>query len=72
MYLTKMYDVLEHGSFPLDVNGYVSGTPCTGDAECRFKCLNKVCASENASLLPDGASCAAHNDCASAVALDAI
>jgi len=65
MILPKMYDMLEHGSFPLDVNGYVPGTSCLGDAECRFKCLNEVCASEDASLLPDGASCAAHDDCVS-------
>lgn len=65
MYYNKMYAMLEHGSFPLDVNGYVPGTSCTGDAECRFKCLNEVCASEDASLLPDGAPCAAHDDCVS-------
>jgi len=65
MYLPKMYDILKYGSFPLDMDGYVPGTPCTGDAECHFKCLNEVCASEDANLLPDGASCAAHDDCAS-------
>jgi len=65
MYYNKMYDMLEHGSFPLDVNGYIPGTSCTGDAECRFKCLNEVCASEDARLLPDGAPCAAHDNCQS-------
>jgi len=65
MYLPKMYDMLENGSFPLDAEGYVPGTPCTGDAECHFMCINDVCASEEAGLVPDGGACAAHDDCVS-------
>lgn len=65
MYLPKMHRMLEHGSFPLDVTGYVPGTPCTGDAECQFMCIDNVCAADGAALHPDGAACVAHDDCES-------
>jgi len=65
MYNLKMYDILANAEFPLDVSGYIPGTQCTGDEECQFECIDNVCAQEGADLLPDGAMCAEHNDCAS-------
>jgi len=69
MYLPKMYQILAHGSFPLDVHGYVAGTPCSGDAECHFQCINRVCAAEGItrenSLDPDGTTCVEDDQCTS-------
>jgi len=65
MYLPKLDRLLKHGSFPLDVTGYVPGTPCTGDAECQFMCISRVCALEGARRLPDGTVCEQDSDCES-------
>jgi len=65
MYLPKMDRLWKNGSFPLDVTGYVPGTPCTGDAECQFMCISRVCALEGARRLPDGTVCEQDSDCES-------
>jgi hypothetical protein len=44
-YLPKLKQLALYGPFPLNVDGYVDGTACAGDHDCKNHCASGYCAS---------------------------
>lgn len=66
-YVEKLVKMLYTGSDPLETNGYISGTQCQSDIECKSftsgtggGCTNNVCADTQ----PDNNRCRDRSDCA--------